>query len=133
LKGGKMLKKFAEKNSEYFLFVFRVIVGFTFLLHGLMKIPGILNGTTGIINLMFWAGIIEVFGGALIIVGLLTRYVAVITAIEMLYAFVFVHSANGIWNPLANKGEPALLFFAAFLALIALGARKWSVDNYIRK
>ncbi|MEK6859734.1 MAG: DoxX family protein [Nanoarchaeota archaeon] len=127
-----MIKKFLENNSDYFYFVFRVMVGLLFLLHGLQKMPGIINGTTPLIGLMGLAFIIETFGGALIILGLFTRYVSIITAIEMLVAYFMMHAKNGI-NPLVNKGELALLYFAAFLVIIAYGSKKWSIDNLIKK
>ncbi len=127
-----MLKNFFEKNSDYFFFVFRVLVGLLFLLHGWMKVPGIMDGSIAFGSLFFFAGIIEVFGGIMLIIGLFTRAVAFITAIEMVIALFVAHFPSGI-NPLKNQGEPAVLFFAAFLVLMAQGARKWSADNLIRR
>ena len=124
------MKNFLEKHSEYFYLVFRVIVGALFLLHGVQKLPGILNGSTGL-GLIFFAGIIETVGGALLILGLLTRYVALITAIEMLVAYFTAHFPNGL-NPLQNRGEASLLFFAAFLVLLAFGAGKNALDNWLK-
>ena len=120
------MKDFVSKHSDYFYLVFRVIIGGIFLLHGIQKMPGIFNGSTD--GLMFFAGIIETIGGIIIILGLLTRYVAAVTAIEMLVAYFMVHLPMGL-SPLMNKGEPALLFFAAFLVLIAFGAGKYSIDD----
>lgn len=127
-----MVKNFLEKNSDYFYFVFRVLIGLLFLLHGIQKIPGIIGGKTSILSLMGLAGIIEVIGGAMLILGIFTTYVAMITAVEMLVAYFKIHAPNGI-SPLVNKGEPSLLFFAAFLVLIAFGSRKWALDNIIKK
>jgi putative oxidoreductase len=84
-----------------------------------------------LVSLMGLAMIIEVVGGALIILGLFTRTTAAIAAVEMLFAYFMAHASNG-WSPLANKGEPALLFFASFLVLLAFGARKYAVDNKLR-
>jgi putative oxidoreductase len=124
------MKKFLEKNSSTFYFVFRVLIGIGFLLHGIMKLPGILDGSTSILSLMGLAGIIEVVGGAFLIVGLFVRPVAVISAIEMLVAFFYMHVAsNGTLNPLANRGEAAMLYFAAFLVLMGYGAGKWAIDK----
>lgn len=125
-----MFKRFLHEKQDYFFFVFRVIVGLLFFLHGWMKVPNIINSTFGIGNLMFYAGIIEVIAGLLIIVGLFTRTIAVIAAGEMVVAFIIAHLPSGI-NPLANKGEPAVLLFASFLILMSHGARKWSIDNLI--
>lgn len=124
---------FLEKNKDYLYVVFRVLVGLLFLMHGLQKIPGILDGSLSLFSLFGLAGIIEVVGGALLIVGLLTKYVALVTAVEMLVAYFMVHVPGGL-NPLANKGEPALLFFAAFLVLLAYGPGKYSLDHvWLRK
>ncbi|MEN9626740.1 MAG: hypothetical protein RL557_1068 [archaeon] len=123
--------KVSPKNAETMYVVFRVIVGLTFLLHGIMKIPGLRAGTTEIMSLMALAALIEVVGGAFLIIGLWVKPTATIAAIEMAYAFLVVHVYGNAWNfnPLANKGEPALLFFAAFLVLIAYGAGKWAIDK----
>ena len=123
-----MVKEFLESKSDYFYFVFRIIVGILFLLHGLQKVSGIFNGKIAIVSLFGLAAVIETAGSILLIIGLFTRYVALITAIEMLVAYFMMHLPNGL-SPLANKGEPALLFFAAFLVLSTFGAKKWALDK----
>ena len=123
-----MMNRFFEKNGNIFYLVFRVIVGVLFLLHGIQKLPGIFDGSTSVVSLMFLAALIETIGGILLIIGLFTRTVALISAVEMLVAYFMVHMPGGI-NPLQNKGELALLFFAAFLVLLAFGAKKWGIDS----
>ena len=123
-----MVKDFLEKHTDSFYFVFRIIVGLLFLLHGMQKIPGIMEGKTAVLSLFFLAAVIEVIGGILLIVGLLTRYVALVAGVEMLVAYFMFHFPQGV-NPLMNKGEPALLFFAAFLVLMSFGAKKWALDK----
>ncbi len=127
-----MINKYAEKYAEYLYLIFRVVIGIIFMLHGFMKMPGIFSGATGISSLMFYAGLIEIIGGALLVLGLFSRYVALIGAIEMLVAFFTVHIAKGL-NPLANGGEPAALFFAIFLVLLGWGPGKLSLDNMFKK
>ena len=80
------------------------------------------------ISLMGLAGGIETFAGLFIVLGLFTQTVAFIAAIEIAVAYFMVHMPQG-FAPLANSGEPAALFFAAFLALIAYGSGKWSLEN----
>lgn len=121
-----------EKNAGYFYFVFRVVIGLLFLLHGISKIQMLSGGKITLVSLIGLAMIIEVIGGVMIILGLLTRYVSLITAVEMIIAYFKAHFPQGL-NPLANGGEPAVLFFAAFLVLVAYGARKWSLDSKIFK
>ena|SRR3989344_5883075 len=127
-----MIKEFLEKNSDYLYFVFRVLIGVLFLLHGIQKVTGIYDGKITLVSLIGLAAIIETIGGLFIIIGLLTRYTAIITAATMLVAYFKVHASGGL-NPLVNKGEAALLYFAAFLVIIAFGSRKWSLDNLRKK
>lgn len=122
-----MLKNFLNKNQDNFFFVFRIIIGLLFLLHGWMKWDTIMAFDLG--SLMFYAGVIEIVGGIFIIIGLFTQEVAFIAALEMLVAFFYMHVPSGGINPLANRGEASVLFFLAFLILAGHGARKWSVDN----
>ncbi len=126
------MKQFMEKNSDYFYFVFRVVIGLLFLLHGISKIQMLSQGKITLVSLIGLAMIIEVAGGVMILLGLLTRYVSLITAVEMIVAFFKAHVPQGI-NPLTNGGEPAVLFFVAFIVLLAYGAGKWSLDNKIFK
>lgn len=125
-----MIKNFLKQNSDYFYLAFRIIIGILFLLHGLQKIPGVLQGSIPFFSLLGLAGIIETIAGPMIILGLFTRYVASLTAIEMAVALFTMHFPTGI-NPLYNNGEPALLFFAAFLVLIAYGSGKYSIDTWM--
>lgn len=124
--------KITDKNSEYLYVIFRIIIGLVFFLHGWMKLNSIIGGKMDLISLMGLAMIIEVLGGAFIVLGLFTRTTATITALEMGYVFLIVHAKWINLNPLANKGEAALLFFAAFLVIIAYGAGKYSIDNKIK-
>ena len=121
------ISKFLDKNGDYFYLVFRVIVGLVFLLHGVAKIG------TPLMSLMGLAMVIEIVAGACIILGLFTRIVAVIAALEMAYAFIIAHTiAKGTVYMIGkdgNGGEAALLFFAAFLAIAAFGARRFGIDK----
>lgn len=129
-----MLKNVIKKYSDGIYIIFRILIGFLFFLHGIQKLPGILSGKTAAFGLFWFAGIIELVGSVFIILGLLTIYTALISGIEMLVAFFYAHvGPNGVWHPLVNKGEPALLFFAAFLVLFVYGAGKLSIDGVISK
>ena len=128
-----MKSNFFENNADYFYVAFRVIIGIIFLLHGIMKISSISSGNLELMSLMGLAMIIETLGGIFLIIGLFTRTVAGISALEMLYAYGMVHVKSGGLNPLGNNGEPAALFFAAFLVLLAFGARKCAIDSIISR
>jgi putative oxidoreductase len=130
------LSKLLEKNQDIPYFVFRVLVGLIFLLHGIMKVQMYSAGKLEIMSLMGLAMILELVIGVLIIIGLFTRYASIIGAVEMLVAYFMAHiSKEGVLvlNLLKNGGEPALLFFAAFLVLLGFGARIWSLDKIMNR
>jgi len=123
-----------KKYNDYFYLVFRVLIGLGFLLHGGQKLFGIFGskGTADLFSLMGLAGVIEFFGGLLIIFGLFTTIIAVISAVEMIVAMIMAHFPKGI-NPLTNGGEAAMIYFAAFLVMIAYGSGRISLDKKFRK
>ena len=118
-----LCKNWCEKYGNYGYLVFRLLFGLLFFMHGYAKFAG---GTPA--GLMLVAGVVELVVGAAVFLGFFTRLGAVLGAIQMLVAFFMVHVPQG-WNPLANGGEPALLFFAAFLALAAYGNGAWSLET----
>ena len=71
------------------------------------------------------AGLIELLGGIAIALGLFTRLAALISGVEMLVAYFMAHAPSGL-IPLVNKGELALLYFAAFLVLTGLW--RWQIE-----
>ncbi|MEO8638013.1 MAG: DoxX family protein [Candidatus Taylorbacteria bacterium] len=81
--------------------------------------------------LLTTAGILEVVGGSLVLLGLFTRPVAFILSGEMAVAYFIGHFPSGVW-PIQNHGETAFLLCFVFLFLSAYGAGKWSVDAYVR-
>lgn len=128
----------AKISSSTPFAIFRILVGLMFLQHGLQKIFGLLGGNAvdlSLTNLMFYAGIIELIGGILITLGLFTRITASISALEMLGAFIMGHVMKEtiVLIPIINRGELALMFFAAFLVLAAHGPGKWSLDKALAK
>lgn len=106
----------------------RVGAGLLFLQHGLQKLFGLLGGTVvPLASLMGVAGILELVGGALLVVGLWTRPVALVLALEMLGAFAIAHLPRGGW-PIENGGELPLLYAVVFLLLAAWGPGPASLD-----
>jgi putative oxidoreductase len=105
-----------------------------FIQHGLQKlfgmfggIPGTPNGTVPLISQFGLAGVLETFGGLLIVLGLFTRPVALVLALEMLVAFFQFHFPRGGF-PIENQGELPLLFLLVFLFLATNGAGPASLD-----
>ena len=78
------------------------------------------------------AGLIEIVGGTLILVGLFTRPVAFITSGEMAFAYFMGHFPHGFW-PIQNHGEPAVLLCFIFLFLWGNGAGPISLDHLIAR
>ncbi len=110
--------------------IVRIVVGFAFLVHGTAKLFGVPPGGGPVdswFSLMGLAGILETFGGLLIVLGLFTRPVAFVLAGEMAVAYFMAHFPKSFW-PAQNGGEPALLFCFFFLYLVFAGPGEWSVD-----
>lgn len=114
------------------LSVLRIITGLLFIEHGLMKFfnfpPSEMfaNGVE-LMSIYGLAGILELVGGALIILGLFTRPVAFILSGEMAFAYFMGHAASSFY-PVINEGESAILFCFVFLYLACAGAGPWSAD-----
>lgn len=120
-------------------FVLRAGTGLLFMQHGMQKLFGAFGGfggtpgaTAPIASMMGLAGVLELVGGALLVLGLMTRWVAAILTLEMLYAYVTAHMPNGAW-PIENHGELALLYAFVFFFLATHGAGPASVDRSIRR
>ena len=110
----------------------RMVAGLLFAQHGAQKLFGWLGGeqVTNVMSTMGIAGILEFFGGILIIIGLFTRPVAFLLSGEMAVAYFMAHFPRAFW-PAENGGEPAVLFCFIFLYFAATGAGRWSVDEAI--
>ena len=117
----------------------RVMTGLLFMQHGVQKLFGLLvdpsqpwAGPPPMFSQFWFAGVLEVFGGALIVLGLLTRPVAFLLAGEMAVAYFQAHFPRSFW-PILNGGESAVLFCFIFLHLFAAGAGPWSIDALRRR
>ncbi len=101
--------------------------------HGAQKLFGELGGMDGngakaeLMSQMGLAGVLELVGGALIVLGLLTRPVALVLLGEMVFAYFKAHMPQGGF-PIQNGGELALLYALIWLFLVGNGAGPWSVD-----
>jgi putative oxidoreductase len=111
----------------------RIVAGLLFICPGAMKLLGWFGGMppgATMTPLLTAAGWIEVVGGVLILLGLLTRPVAFIAAGEMAFAYFIGHFPRGFW-PIQNHGELAVLFCFLFLFLAANGPGPFSLDRAI--
>lgn len=109
--------------------VLRIGAGLLFMQHGAAKLFGMFGGNqVELISQMGLAGVLEFFGGLLIVLGLFTRPVAIILVIEMLWAYFQAHMPQG-GAPIENGGELPLLFALIFAFFAAHGPGPTSVDR----
>lgn len=116
--------------------VLRAMTGLLFMEHGLMKLfawppSEMFAQPVALMSLMGLAGALELVGGALIAVGLLTRITAFILAGEMAFAYFIGHAPQSFF-PVLNGGEAAILYCFVFLYLAAAGGGAWSLDQAFR-
>jgi putative oxidoreductase len=117
----------------YLLSVVRIVFAFLFIQFGSAKLfafpaaimPG--GGTAAAGSLAWFAGVLEVFGGLPLLLGLFTRPVAFLLSGEMAVAYFYGHAPSGFW-PVLNGGALAASFCFVFLYLSAAGPGPWSVD-----
>ena len=110
----------------------RIVAGFLFTLHGVQKLFGGLGGNQVevLMSQRGIAGIMEFFGGLLIMVGLFTRPVAFLVSGQMAVAYFIAHAPNGFW-PIMNRGELAAFYCFTWLFFCAHGAGKYSIDGWL--
>jgi putative oxidoreductase len=113
------------------LSVLRIMTGLLFLEHGTAKLlafPATANPGPPLGSLLGAQGVIELVGGILLALGLLTRPVAFILAGDMAVAYFYAHAPRGFF-PIANGGDGAILYCFIFLFLFFAGGGSWSVDE----
>ena len=118
--------------DDRLLSVLRIMTGLLFMEHGAQKILGWFGGMGGNtappMTQIWFAGMLELVGGLLIVIGLFTRITAFILSGEMAVAFFQAHVPRGGIIPIVNQGELAVLYCFVFLYLAVRGAGPWSVD-----
>jgi putative oxidoreductase len=118
--------------------VLRIMAALMFLSHGMMKLFAFpigvppKGGTVELLSQSGLGGILEFFGGALLLLGLFTRPVAFVLAGEMAVAYFQFHFPRGFW-PIVNQGELAVLYCFVWLYFSAAGPGPWSLDALIKR
>jgi len=134
--GGTNMNETLEAWTPRALSLLRIVAGLLILQHGMAKligfpaVPAFANLQP--ISLLGLAGVIELVGGALLILGLFTRPVAFILSGEMAVAYFMGHATKGFF-PLLNGGTLAIMYCFAFLYLSTAGAGPWSLDAAMKK
>jgi putative oxidoreductase len=124
--------------APYLLSALRIVAAFLLVQFGTAKLfafpaailPG--GGTASLASLPGFAGVLETFGGALLVIGLFTRPVAFLLSGEMAFAYFIGHAPRGFW-PVLNNGHSVVLFCFVWLYLSTAGAGPWSLDARLRK
>ena len=111
----------------------RIVVGYLFMLHGSAKLVGFPHVASfdhlSLASLIGVAGLLELIGGALVLIGLFVRPVAFVLSGEMAVAYFMAHATRGSpLLPILNQGDGAVLYCFIFLFLAGAGAGPWSLD-----
>jgi len=130
----RLSETFVDVWSDRAKSVLRIISGFLFVSHGMQKLLGFPAPPAHpfhLFTLSGFAGVLELFGGILLLIGLFTRPVAFILSGEMAFAYFIAHAPQNFW-PLINRGELAVLYCFVFLYFAIAGGGVWSLDRGLR-
>jgi putative oxidoreductase len=128
----------SPRVSDITWLLFRVVVGLLFTCHGLATVFGLLGGSRGTgepVAVGLWpnwyAGLIQLVCGLLVLTGLGTRPAAILASGSMAYAYFVVHQPDGLM-PIENGGVTPALYAWSFLLIAVVGGGPWSIDALIR-
>ncbi len=112
------------------LSILRIMAGLMFMEHGLSKLFNFPPGTMhpSFPALLWFAGVLECFGGALVALGVFTRVVAFLLSGEMAIGYFMFHAPRSFF-PLLNGGDAAVLYCFVFLYLAFAGGGEWTLDR----
>ncbi|WP_405741698.1 DoxX family protein [Streptomyces sp. NBC_01525] len=123
------------RYAPHVLALFRIVVGLLFACHGAASLFGVLGGAMGNGSALpagswpgWYAAVIQLAGGLLVLLGLGTRAAAFVSSGSMAYAYFSVHQGNALW-PIQNGGEPSAIYCWAFLLILFLGPGAWPLDR----
>ena len=130
------MKKILAAMAPVLLSVLRIVAAFLLMAHGTQKLFGMPvtepRDPVALLSLMGTAGVLEAFGGLLLLVGLYTRQVAFVLSGLMAAAYFLNHAPRGFW-PILNRGELAALYSFVFLYISAAGGGPLSLDAWLRR
>ncbi|MFJ1731757.1 DoxX family protein [Streptomyces sp. NPDC088254] len=129
-----------DSAQPYALGLFRIVVGLLFACHGAASLFGVLGGAVGTdggtVSAGTWPGwyaaVIQLVGGTLVMLGLGTRAAAFIASGSMAYAYFKVHQPEALW-PMENGGEASAMFCWAFLLLVFTGSGAFGLDRLLSR
>ncbi|HYC58454.1 MAG TPA: DoxX family protein [Thermoanaerobaculia bacterium] len=124
------MDRFLGKYEELLYALFRFMFGLAFIFHGTQKLfawPGDAKAAE-LFSQRGLAGVIEVFGGAMIALGLWSAWAAFIASGTMAFAYFMRHAPDSFW-PIVNRGELAVLYCFAFLYIASRGSGRYSIEQ----
>jgi putative oxidoreductase len=130
-----MLQNLETIWAPRMLSVLRVVSALIFMEHGTQKwlnFPPLGRAAPELASLPGAGGVIEMIGGALLVLGLFTRPVAFILSGEMAIAYWWAHAPRNFF-PVVNAGDAAILYCFVFLYIAVAGGGAWSLDRVIWK
>ena len=119
-----------DRWRPYVLSILRIVVALLFLQHGLSKFFGFPSAGPPLTGLIILAAIIETVGSLLLLVGLFTRWAALVMSGEMAFAYFMAHAPKSFY-PAVNGGSLAILYCFVFLYLVFAGGGAWSIDRAV--
>jgi putative oxidoreductase len=125
-----MIEKMLSPWQGPLLSILRIVSGLLFMQHGLMKLfsfPGPFARAIATGELVWFAAVIELVGGLLLVLGLFTRPAAFICSGLMAFAYFMGHAGRSFY-PILNGGNLAVLYCFVFLYIAAAGPGPWSMD-----
>jgi len=127
------VSKILGPYQERIYAVMRFVVGFLLAFHGFQKVFGAFGREASpLVSQAGLGGVIELFGGILVAIGLFGSWVAFLCSGTMAVAYFQFHQPGGLW-PIVNKGELAVVYCWIFLYIAAHGSGKWSVASFLKK
>lgn len=125
-----------DPHADKALAGLRIVSGLMFMQHGTQKIfgfPAPARGPFELFSQMGVGGVLELVGGAMIVLGLFTRPVAFVMSGMMAVAYFQFHALSGGVFPMVNQGELAALYCWVFLYLAFAGPGAWAVDQVLKR
>lgn len=128
-----MNTKWLAKYADPAYALMRIVTGFMFSFHGIQKVLGVLAEMQPPVGSQLWiGGIIELFGGLMVLLGFQTRVAAFLCSGMMAVAYIQFHwkfQVGSALFPTINKGELAVLYCFVFLLIACRGGVKWCLDK----
>jgi len=125
-----------DQGKDYVLSLYRIVVCLLFVSHGAGTLFGVLGGKRQALAFGswpgWWAAVIQLVAGGLVLIGLFTRVAALLCSGSMAFAYFTVHLPKSFF-PLENGGEASVQFCWAYLLVVFLGPGVWSIGRLLRR